>query len=164
MKKKKISLEKKVVIAEIIFVVGILIYVFFTSAPSQISPLQGMTILEPDFVFEIENGEEVWISTNEEFSNPIILSEDGGTSLPPGVYYWKVKSLFRESEIKTFTIQGHVGLNLKTREENYEIQNSGNVDLDVTKKNEESMEDFVLEIGESEEFEKDDSSYEGVQK
>ena len=158
------QIEKKVLIAEVFLVAGIFIYLFFSTAPNQVYPLSGMTILEPDFVFEIENGEQVLISIDEEFTNPVVLGEGSDITLPPGLYFWKVKSKFRESEIKNFTIQGHVGLDIKTREENYELQNTGNVDLNVTRKKSGLTSEIILDVGEFKEVEKDDSYYEGSQK
>ena len=163
MKNKKLNLEKKIVITEGIFVFGILIFLFFSTAPNQIYPLSGMTIVEPDFVFEIENSEEVVISSDENFTAPIVLKEGDDVTLPPGVYYWKVRSRFRESEVKSFTIKSHVGLNLKEREENYELQNSGNVELNVTREKEGFTTSMTIDVGKSEEVEKDNSSYEGRQ-
>lgn len=164
MKTKKINLEKKIILSEAIFVIGVLVYLFFSTTPSQIYPLQGMTIVEPNFNIEIENGEEVLISIDENFTNPIILKEDSEITLLPGVYYWKVRSRFRESEVNNFTIKTHVGLDIKERKENYELQNSGNVDLNVTKNKQGITSNMALEIGQSEEVEKDDAEYEGRQK
>lgn len=161
--KTKMKLEKKIVVTEAIFITGVLIYLFFSTAPTQIYPLQGMAIVEPDFIFEIENGEEVLISLNESFESPIILKEDSEITLPPGTYYWKVRSKLRESKVQSFVINSHVGLNLKEREANYELQNSGNVDINVTKNKEGMTTDIVLDVGQSKEVEKDDSEYEGRQ-
>ena len=155
------SKTRKILLGEGILIIGILIYLFFSTAPGQIYPLHGMTILEPDFNFEIENGEVVMISIDEDFTNPIILKENSDIFLPPGLYYWKVKGIFRESEIKNFTVQENVVLDLKERAENYELQNVGNVDLNVTRENKGVTSDTILNVGESEEVEKDNSSYEG---
>jgi len=155
---------KKILVAEVIFIVGVCVYLFFSTAPRQIYPLSGMTVIEPDFVFEIANGESMELSINENFTNSIILWEGSDITLPPGTYYWKVRSNLRESEVKNFTIQGYVSLDIKEREENYALYNSGNVDLNVTKENEESTEEIVLDVGESKDVEKDDSKYEGRQK
>ena len=59
--KTKLTTERKVLIVEAIFVVGILVYLFFSTMPSQIYPLDGMAIINPNFDIEIENGEEVLI-------------------------------------------------------------------------------------------------------
>ncbi len=123
-----------------------------------------MTVIEPNFVFEIENGESIEVSNDEDFTNPILLNEGSDITLSPGTYYWKVKSNLRKSEVKNFTIQGHVSLEIKEREENYELYNSGNVDLNVTKENRGLTAEIILDVGESEDVEKDNSTYKGVQK
>lgn len=164
MKNNITKIEKKIVITEIIFIAGILVYLFFSTAPNQIYPFQGMTISEPNFNIEIENGEQVFISTDENFTNPIALGEGSEIILPPGIYYWKVKSKLRESKVKSFVIKTNVGLNLKEREKNYELQNSGNVDLNVTKKKEGITSSMALDVGELKKVEKDNSKYEGRQK
>jgi len=148
--KKLNKIEKRILIVEAIFMFGILIYLFFSTIPTQIYPFSGMTIIDPNFVFEIANGEQVILSNDLSFSNPIILTEGDN------------KGLFRESEVKSFVIQGHVGLNLRDRLENYALENSGNVDLEIQKENTE--EKLELEVGESLEIEKDNSKYEGEQK
>ena len=68
MKLNKLNKTHKVLIAEAVFVFGIMIYVFFSTAPNQIYPLQGMTISEPNFVFEIKNGEQVILSFDKDFT------------------------------------------------------------------------------------------------
>src|SRR3989339_869018 len=95
---------KKILIWEGIFIIGILVYLFFATAPKQIYPFSGMTISDQDFKFEIENAKMVILATNENLSNPIILSENTEITLPPGIYYWKVQDDLRESAIKNSTI------------------------------------------------------------
>ena len=155
--------KNQILIFEVIFIVGILIYLFFSTAPKSIYPIQGMSILENDFVFEIENGEEVLISSEENFTHFFILNESSEITLPPGVYFWKVKSKFRESKIKNFTIEGKVGLKIHENEKDYELENSGNVDLNVLKKNATTISSFTLSVGDSQELDKDNSNYEGAQ-
>ncbi|HLD55042.1 MAG TPA: hypothetical protein VJB35_02155 [Candidatus Nanoarchaeia archaeon] len=156
---------KNILIFEGIFIIGILIYLFFSTAPKQVYPLSGMTISDPDFKFEIENAKKVILSTNENLSNPIILSENTEITLPPGVYYWKVQDDLRESEIKNFTIESNVALNLREKNENYELENKGNVDLNVSKKTGSLFtSDIVINVGGSQEVEKDNSTYEGRQR
>lgn len=161
---KKLNMERKVLLVEAVFVIGVLIYLFFSMAPSIVSPIAGKTILESDFVFEVGEGEEIWISSNPDFEARIILKQDSELQLPPGTYYWKVRNWLRESKVQVFTIQSHVGLNLYERKENYELENSGNVDLDVKKKKGGITTNIPLEVGESIDVEKDDSSYEGGQR
>jgi len=164
MKNKLTKTEKKVITAEAVFVFASLIYLFLATAPSQIYPIQGMVISEPDFNIEIENGEQVLISSNENFENVIILGENSEITLLPGTYYWKVKGNLRESEVKTFTIASNVGLDILERPENYELQNSGNVNLNVTKEKGGITSSIVLDKGEFQEIPKDDSQYTGEQK
>lgn len=161
MKLDKITkIEKKVLVVETIFVFGILIYLSFSTIPVQISPLSGMTIIEPDFVFEIENGDEVILSVDENFSNPVILTEDKEVKLAPGVYYWKVKNDFRESDVSMFTVESNVALNLYRKNDSYELRNVGNVDLNVTEKKEGITGGIILEINELKEV-KGNATYEG---
>jgi hypothetical protein len=160
MTEKKLNFEKKILIAEAIFIFGALVYLYFSMGPSAISPISGQTILDPDFVFEVENGEEVLISINEQFTNPIILREDSEVDLPPGTYYWKVRNWLRESEIHTFTIQSNVGLNLREGKEKDVLENAGNVPVDVKEKK--SGITSGIGVGESAEVEKN-GEFEGTQ-
>src|SRR3989339_753732 len=105
---------KKILIWEGIFIIGILIYLFFATAPKQIYPFSGMTISDPDF---------------------------------------------------NFTIESNVALNLREKNESYELENKGNVDLNVSKKTGSLFtSDIVINVGESQEVEKDNSTYEGRQR
>jgi len=164
MKIKKLTLEKKIILAEIVLVIGILIYLFFSISPKQVYPLNGAVIIEPNFVFEIENGEEVLLSVYEDFNDYIILNENSEVNLAPGEYYWKVRNEFRESEMRNFTIQSHVGLNIKQGENSNKLINSGNVDLEVEKKIGSKFTGLILGVNEIKEIGKDNSTYEGSQK
>jgi hypothetical protein len=164
MKTEKLTWEKKMIIAEIILIVGILIYLVFSIAPKQIYPLNGMTIIEPNFVFEIENGQKVLLSVYEDFRDYVVLTESSEVNLAPGTYYWKVKNNFVESEMRTFTIQSHVGLRIKEGENSSKLINSGNVDVEVEKKADSRVTGLILGVNEIKEVEKDNSTYEGSQK
>ena len=153
---------KKILTAEGIFVAMILIYLFFSTTPSQIYPLQGMAIKEP-FSFKIKNAEEILISKDKNFTASFTLKKGEEVILEPGIYYWKVRNGFRESEIRNFSVEGYVALNLKELNESYELQNAGNVLLNVTKIGEKKKANIIIDIGESEFFEKDNSVYEGRQ-
>jgi hypothetical protein len=164
MKNKKINLRRKIILVEGVLVLGILIYLFFSMAPKQVYPLNGMTIIDPDFNFEIENGEGVIISSDRDFSNVIILTRGADVVLGPGNYYWKVKGRFRESEIMNFTVQGNVGLSIKKKKGSYEIENSGNVELNITERKSGFTGEIILDVGESEKIRDGNSSYEGRQR
>jgi hypothetical protein len=157
-KNKKMSREKKVLLIEGILVVGILAYLFFSAAPEGVS-IAGQTIFDSDYTLEIERGDQVIISTNIDFENPIVLEQGDSIDLPPGTYYWKAKNWLRESKVQNFTIQSNVGLDLFIRGEDYELENSGNVDLEVSGKK--SGITTALEPGESIDVEED--NYEGKQ-
>ncbi|MBI2044670.1 hypothetical protein HYT23_01290 [Candidatus Pacearchaeota archaeon] len=160
---RKTNFEKKFLLAEAILVFGALIYLFFAMAPNAISPVSGQTIFEPDFVFEIENGQEILISSTIDFANPIVLKEGSELDLLPGTYYWKVKNWLMESEIKTFTIQSNVALNLVEGEEKNILENAGNVDVNVAEKKGGITTNIELEQGKSVEVGKGDVDYEGRQ-
>lgn len=154
---KQVGLEKKILMAEAIFVFGVFVYLFFSTTPNAISPISGQVVSDPDFAFEIENSDQIIISRDIEFTNPIILGEGDEILLPPGVYYWKVKGILRESEVKIFTIEGNVGLNLREGEATNRLENAGNVDAEVS-----GGITGTLGVGESIEVEKE-QSFEGEQ-
>ena len=155
------NMEKKIVLAEVIFILGVFVYLFIATTPRAIAPISGMSILEPDFVFEIENGERVLISYNENFTNLIELEEGDEITLPPGTYYWKVKSDFRESVIQKLVIEGNVGLDIERGDESYTLRNTGNVGMNVGSK--EKNFSFSLATREAIEMVEDDVKYEGRQ-
>jgi hypothetical protein len=157
--KKKMSLEKKVIIAEAVVIVGVLVYLFFATTPTPSAPVLGKTIFEHDVILEVGEGEEVIISKDPAFKSPIILEGGESIDLPPGTYYWKVKNWLRESKIQSFTIQSNVGLDIFKVGNAYELENSGNVDLEVEGKK--SGITTNIEVGELKEVEED--VYEGEQ-
>lgn len=155
---------KIILIIEALFLVGLLAFLFFYTSPKQIYPLHGMTISNQDFLFEIENSNEVVVSTDAGFTNYITLKEGEEITLPPGTYFWKVLGTLRESDVRNFTLESELALILREREGMYEIQNSGNVDMNLTKtQGGKIMLARILSIGDSEEFEKDNSTYTGGQ-
>jgi predicted nuclease of predicted toxin-antitoxin system len=155
---------RKILIAEGVFVLGVFVYIFLFANPSQIYPLQGMIIKEPDLNFEFKNAEEILISTDKNFVNQIILKKNEEILLEPGIYFWKVRNKLKESEIRNFTIEEVVAINLKETGEFYELQNVGTVNLNITKIGERNITDITIDIGDSEFFEKDNSTYEGRMK
>jgi len=155
---------KTILMLEGILLIGLLAFLFFNTLPKQIFPLHGMTISNQDFLFEIENSEEVVLSTDINFTNYITLKKGDEITLPPETYFWKVRGLLKDSEVRNFTIESEVALVLRDKGELYEIENSGNVDLNLTKKQGDKITiATILNMGESEEFEKDNSTYTGGQ-
>lgn len=132
--KNKMTTTRKILIAEAVLVLGVFVYLYFSFSPHTYAPVSGQTIFEPDFVFEIGNGEEIIVSRTPDFANPIILKEGSEVDLPVGTYYWKARNWLKESEVNTFTIESNVGLNLRAGYEKDRIENSGNVDIQVNEK------------------------------
>jgi hypothetical protein len=157
MRFNKMNLEKKIVLTEVVFILGVFVYLFFSSAPRAISPISGMTVLEPDFVFEIQNGQSVLISYDKNFTSPVTLSVGDEITLPPGEYFWKVLGDFRESDVQTLNIGENVGLEMRKNQEKYILENTGNVDLNVSDKDGKSS--FSMTTGSIQEVE--NKSYEG---
>jgi hypothetical protein len=122
---------KIVVGIELIVITLIFVYVLVNS-PTAIGPPSGFVVRDMNFSFDFKNAEVIILATNPNFENPIILRETKEIELPPGTYYWKVKSWMRESEIKNFTILSHVALKLNEENDGYILSNIGNVDLNIT--------------------------------
>jgi hypothetical protein len=163
MENKKINLEKKILIAEGIFVAGIFVYLFFSMSPAAVSPIAGKVVSDPDFVFEIKNGDQVMVSVDQQFTNPILLKEGADVTLPPGTYYWKVKNWLKESPVYSFTIESNVGINLRQGQDQNRLENAGNVGVDVTKDKGGITSNIPLDPGKSTTVPKDGSSYQGKQ-
>lgn len=151
---------RKVLIAEAVLVLGIFVYLYVSFAPTGYAPLSGQSILEPNFVFEIGNGEIIILSSSPDFSNPITLTEGSEVDLPVGTYYWKVKNWFRESDVKTFTLESNVGIDVIKGINTDRVQNSGTVPVDVKEKN--SGITTGISVGDSVEVEKG-GEFEGTQ-
>ena len=154
---------KTILIIEGIFLLVVLSYLFFSTAPRQLYPIQGMTVSEQDLSFDTENSEDIMLSTEKTFVNYISLKEGDEITLSPGTYFWKVRNNFRESEVSNFTIESRAELKINQKDGKYEIENSGNVDLNVTKENSFTSFSTLIIVGESKEFEKDNSTYTGGQ-
>lgn len=92
-----------------ILLMGILSIFYFSNQNN--APVIGQSILESDFVFEIEEGEQLLISKDFEFTDPILVERDSELQLEPGVYYWKIKSWRGESEVKSFTFENKITIN-----------------------------------------------------
>lgn len=166
--KKKVKTKKEknktriFLLLQGVFVVGILFYLYFSSTPKAVL-ISGQSIVEPDISFSVSPGEKIIVSRDPEFINPIILEEGTELNLPPGVYYWKSKTLIRESEVKTFEIKENVGINLRIGDEKSILENSGNVEIDVEKQNKGITSGISLDVDESVEVEKE-ADYEAKKK
>ena len=107
-------INKKILIAEAIFIAGALAYVLFNSAPKISGPVSGY-VVEGDFGFEV-NGGSILLSSSPEFENFVKLKEGEEIELfQPGTYYWKAKRLFFESEVRNFSVNEKTILKLSNK-------------------------------------------------
>ena len=154
-------MNKLMIVIELILVMSI-VSLFFVSKPEAVYPTNGMVVSD-NFDFDYDNG-KVILASDKNFENIVDIGGEK-IELLPGTYYWKVKYWFRESEIKNFTVESKIELELKKIGEDYELQNRGNVDLNVSEYNKEGITgQMILEIGESKELEDiENKTYEGNQ-
>ncbi len=129
-----------------------LVFIFFT--PRLVSPISGRLISESEISFEFENADYVILSRTGEFEDSLILRKGVNLYLEPGTYFWKAKSNIAESEVRNFTIQTRVSINLLEINRSIEIINSGNTEENITVKNNETVVYFVINPGEYIETEK----------
>jgi hypothetical protein len=159
---KKMSNTRKFLLAEAIFVLGVFVYLYFSNVPKVVSPFSGQAVSDPNFVFEIENGNEIFISNNVEFKDPMILNEGDDITLYPGTYYWKARNWLGESKVSSFTIESNVALNLRKGAEKTILENAGNVDLNVKTEKNGITSSLGIDAGKSEVVTAD-SNYQGGQ-
>lgn len=109
----------------LIFVVG---YV----RPLVIAPVDDFETFDSEVLFSIENGDELLIDDNVDFSSPDVYSVVDGLkiSLEPGKYYWRVFGL-GASEVRTLTVNSVVSLRLVEDGDFFNVVNSGNLVLNV---------------------------------
>lgn len=150
-----------ILVIELLIIFGAVFYYVSSLKPSQIYPLSGMSILENDFVFEIKNGNLILIDKTPDFNNAIKLNQNSDITLPPGTYYWKVKGKYGESEIRNFTIKEVVGMNIVNNSDVYELWNTGNTELNITKKTGTYISKIILDTDEIKELKFDNSTYIG---
>jgi hypothetical protein len=136
------------VILEISLILIVVSYVYFTKRPAMIYPADGMLIRELNFNFEVENADEIILSKEKSFEDPIVLADSREITLPPGVYFWKAKNILGSSGVRNFSVQSHVILNLEKGVEFYELRNAGDVALNLSYENCSSCEKKALDIGE----------------
>lgn len=112
--------------------VGVLMVLVGYAQPLVIAPLDEYESQDGEILFEMERADVLLIDDNIEFSSPEEYSVVGNEKvrLEPGVYYWKVVG-FGVSEIRTFTINSRVELELVETMEGMAVINAGNVRLNV---------------------------------
>ena len=151
---KKIKRQNKThkifIVAQIVFVV-VLVGIIFVFYPRANLALEGNTVN-----FKSVNANVIILSANPDFSNPryIDIEQNVSFNLRVGKYYWKASNGVIESLSKEFEIESEVGLSIIEKDDNYELQNVGNVRVNVTKKEDGSfVGHIILEPDESSEIE-----------
>lgn len=153
--------NKKIIIAQIIFlaIVGIVLFVLYPKADVS---LEGNAVK-----INAGNANVIIISENPDFSNPRFIEvgkEETVVNLEAGTYYWKASNNYIEGLKKSFTIDSEVGMGIKEYGEGSELENIGNVKINVTKNKEGIMVGhIILEPDESEEIENENEEYVGRQ-
>ena len=164
MDKKKTSKKKIFIVGQIIFLVLVfaMIYILYPKTSLELSG---------NFVkFDSINTDLIIISENPDFSNPryLDLSENKRISfeLAPGKYYWKSSNGIIESFSKEFEINSEVGMQINENNEtnSSELENVGNIKINVTKTKDGMMVGhIILEPEQAEKIENKNESYEGRQ-
>jgi len=112
--------------------------------------------------FERGNANLIIISENPDFSNARYFEINNSIiRLKPGKYYWKASNNYLEGMANELIIPSEVGLNL----ENSSLENTGNVEINVTQENEEGEKELVI-LGIQAEYPVNDTNktvYEGGQ-
>lgn len=150
--------KRVIVLSELIFITGVLFYLFYYSQPKLITPSSGLVVEGFDFNFEIENADRIILSRTMDFMERVIVERGKEATLVPGTYYWKAVSFLGESEVRNFTISTSLVLSLIDQGGMYAIHNKGNVDVNVSDGKSE-----IIGAGELSVFEKENTTFEGRQ-
>jgi hypothetical protein len=143
MNKKSISrTSKMMIVLQVVIVVGALSFVFLfgpkMNYPSNNAVIQGRVV-----EFGIRNAEVILIDDNPDFSSPVKIelenSDTTNIRFEPGTYYWKTAGIF-EGGVRKFVIPSEVGLEL----ENSSLKNTGNVPVNISKRDEAGISGLVI--------------------
>lgn len=142
----------RIIIGQVIFLVVALVVIYMLYPKINID-LDGTKVR-----FNPINANVVILSENPDFSNPryIELDKDKGVwfALKPGTYYWKAENDFIESLKKKFVIDSEVGMKINRDNDEAELENVGNVKVNISKNSDGVMVGhIILEPEESEEIE-----------
>jgi len=146
-KKEKMKANKKIIIAQVIFlmIVGAVLFLLYPKAKVEIN----------GNLVKINSGNAnlIIISESPDFSNPRYLELNNKTeefNLAPGTYYWKASNSYINGLKNKFTIESEVGLKIDDKE----LVNIGNVKLNVSEgENGVMVGHIILEPEESEKIE-----------
>ena len=133
------------VIVSVVVLIGLVGY----ARPLVIAPLDDYES-SGEVLFLIEKADYLLVDDNVDFTTPERYDVVDGMEieLVPGEYYWKAVGVFG-SEVRTFTINSVVSLELRETEDGFGVVNGGNVGLNVDVYDGlELVEQRKLEVGE----------------
>lgn len=121
--------HKIFIIAQIVFAIIVIIALFILYPRARLD-LEGNVVN-----FNTINANVIILSANPDFSNPRYIDIENNISfnLKPGKYYWKAGNGIIEGLSNEFEIKSEVGLSIIEKDDAREIQNVGNVKVNVTK-------------------------------
>jgi len=103
------------------------------ATPLIIAPADKFETTNNSILFSFEKANVILIDDNLNFTSPekIYVTDNLIINLKPGVYYWKIEGIIKESEVRELTIKSEVNLKLKESGETFEVVNAGNTQLNV---------------------------------
>ena len=125
--------NRTIIITQVVFLVLVitLIYIFYPKIEYDVN---GNIIR-----FNSINSNVVIFSENPDFSNPRYVNfeeKEVYVKLEPGKYYWKASNNFIKGFENEIEIDSEVGLGINRNDSNVEVQNIGNVKINITRTDE----------------------------
>jgi len=131
MEKIKTNKHLKLIVVEVIFLFGVFLGIYFAYPWADVN-IEGNVVK-----FDSISAEIIVISENSDFSNSRYLEIEKGENisfeLPPGKYYWKSDNGIIESLKNEFVVQSEVAMEINREENKSELENVGNVKINITK-------------------------------
>ena len=154
--------HKKIIALQGIFLLAVLLAVYM------IYPKVQFEIHGDAINFKAINAKVIMISANPDFSNARYINigkgENVSFNLEPGKYYWRTSNGIIQGFENSFEIPSEVGLGIQENENDSELENIGNVKVNITKTKEGTMVGYIIiEPEESEKIENQNETYQGGQ-
>ncbi len=157
-KTKKQIRHKWFIVGQVFLVVIIAIALFIFYPRAQID-INGNKVS-----FNSINANLIIISSNPDFSNPRYVGLNDSSisfNLKPGTYYWKAGNSIIEGFSKEFKIESNVGLEIIEKDGNKELQNVGNVKVNISKTNDGGFVGRIILEPDASEIIEDEGNYVG---
>ncbi|MBS3089883.1 hypothetical protein J4461_03335 [Candidatus Pacearchaeota archaeon] len=128
--------NKDIYLVDVLLIGGVLLsgaILVGYSRPLVISPIDELNTYDKQVIFSLERGSSILIDDNADFSSPerIFFEDNLSINLKPGMYYWRAEGIIN-SKIYKLKVDSSVNLELKKSENSYELFNAGNVPINVT--------------------------------